>query len=110
MGQNAKKQMEELVGKLVKNAEGDADIAQVMQLSPLVTHVSVAEGRRASYLTIAVSAGDGEKVLQLLEAAWAVAGQRQTEAAPPKPVMKELKDAERKARAKLKGGAKGEGR
>ena len=110
VGQEAKKQMEELVGKLVKNADGDADMANVMKLSPLVTHVSVAEGRKASYITIAVSAGEGEKVLQLLEEAWGIAGRRQTEAAPPKPVMKELKDAERKARAQLKGGAKGAGR
>ena len=110
VAQESKDLMRETMGKLIENEEGDPDVGKVMQLSHLVTHISVAEGRRASYITIAVSGKEGEAVLELLEAAWKREGKRQTEAAPPKPVLKELKEAERKARGQLKGGAKGGGR
>ena len=65
-------------------------------------HIEVAAGRGKSYITIAMSTGVGEQVLELFEEAWGRQGQRQVDPPPPKPVMRELKEVERKAREAMR--------
>ena len=98
-----KKKMEDLLGKLYRDGGGKLNITKVQEAAHLVKHIDVAAGRGKSYITIAMHDGVGAQVLEMLEAVWELQGQRQVDPPPPKPVMKELKDAERKARSALRG-------
>ena len=95
------------MGNLVTNGEGKVDVQMFQQISHMVTHIEVTGTKYASYITISVAGAQGEKVLNLLEEVWGKQGRRQTDPPPPKPIMKELRDIERRAREGAKGGGKG---
>ena len=96
--------METMLGKLYRNDSGDLVMTRVKEAAHLVKHIEVAAGRGKSYITIAMAEGEGQRILQMLEAMWSRQGKRQVDPPPPKPVMKELKEAERKARNAMREG------
>ena len=102
-----KDQMRDLIGKEIVNAEGNIDTQNFGKIAHMVTHIEVTAAKYASYLTISVTGVAGGKVLTLMEEAWAKEAKTQVDPPPPKPILKELKEMEMKARAVMKGGGKG---
>ena len=102
-----KEEMRQLMGRFLVNADGQVDVANFDKIAHTVTHIEVTKAKYASYLTISVTGETGERVLQLLEDVWARQGKRQLDPPPPKPILKELRETERRARAAMKGGGKG---
>ena len=96
-----------LMGKYLLNADGRVDTKNFGNIAHMVTHVEVTQVRHAYYLTVSVTGEEGQKALILLEDVWGKQAQRQTDPPPPKPILKELRDVERKARDAVKGGGKG---
>ena len=102
-----KEEMRQLIGKFLVNADGQVDAANFEKAAHIVTHIEVTKAKYASYLTISVTGETGERVLQMLEEVWARQAKRQLDPPPPKPILKELRETERRARAAMKGGGKG---
>ena len=93
-----KTKMEDLVGKRYRGPDNKLTVEKILEAAHLVRHAEVAAGKGKSYITISMAKGEGEAVLEMLEKAWGKLGKVQVDPPPPKPVMKELKEAERRAR------------
>ena len=82
-------------------------MADVAKPASRVTRLSQQFQRLAKSGASLMVFSSGEKVLQLLEEVWVRQGKRQLDPPPPKPILKELRETERRARAAMKGGGKG---
>ena len=104
-----KRRISELVGKHYRNKDGKLDVNLATEASKVTGHVEVNDGRHAAYITFQARGPDAEEILRLFEKAWAREGEMQTDPPLPKPVLRDLKKAERAGREALMQ-AKGKGR
>ena len=104
-----KKRMSELVGKHYRNREGNLDIALAAQAAKVTGHVEVNDAKHAAYITYQARGPDAKEILALFEKAWAKEGEEQMDPPLPKPVLRDLRRAERAGRDALMQ-AKGKGR
>ena len=105
--QAKKTELEEIIGKKVRNGEGKIDMSLFHLVAGMVTHIDVAAAKHANYITIGVTGTEGRRVLEILEETWGKQAKMQEDPPPPKPVLRELREAERKAREAMKGTGKG---
>ena len=75
----------------------------------LIGHLTVAQGKKATYMTIGVKGEEGRRMYALLRQGITILGKEQEDPPIATPVFKDLKMAERAARAALKGRGKGKG-
>ena len=95
----------EIIGKRMKNSEGEFDLTNAKKLGDLVGHCQVirTKNRKKAFANIMIREGEeGSRVETLLFEALMMEGTRQWDSAPPKPVHKNLRDALTVARGKKK--------
>ena len=101
--------MSELVGKHDRNKDSKLDITLAEQAAKVTGHVEVNDARHAAYITFQARGPDAAEILGLFEKAWAREGEEQMDPPLPKPVLRDLKKAEKAGRDALMQ-AKGKGR
>ena len=104
-----KKRMSELVGRHYRNKDGKLDIMLAERAAKVTGHVEANDARHAAYITFQARGPNAEEILRLYEKAWAREGEMQTDPPLPKPVLRDLRKAERAGREALMQ-AKGKGR
>ena len=93
-------EMERIIGKKLRDAEGTLQLKLAKDLDELVAHMQVVQAKKACYINLKLREGEGKKVEELLEKALAREGKRQWDPPAPKPVLRELKEVQRKARGR----------
>ena len=101
--------MSDLVGAHFRNTEGRLDINLAANAAKVTGHVEVNDAKHAAYITYQARGPDAAEILALFEKAWAREGEQQTDPPLPKPVLRDLRRAERAGRDALMQ-AKGKGR
>ena len=104
-----KRRMSTLVGQHYQNAEGKLDINLAANAAKVTGHVEVNDAKHAAYITFQARGPDAAEILALFEKAWAKEGEEQMDPPLPKPVLRDLKRAEKAGREALMQ-AKGKGR
>ena len=93
-------EMEELVGKKLRDGNGELQLRLATKLEDLVAHCQGVQAKKACYINLLMRDGDGKRVEQLMERALGRDGKRQWVLPAPKPVLRELKEAYRTAKGR----------
>ena len=97
-----KAQLEDPMGKHLRNAEGRLTTEQVLAIAPMVAYCHVVRTKKKGFINMLIREGPGKEVMTILAAAFDKLGKRQSDASVPRPIFKEIKDALGKARGKGK--------
>ena len=103
-----RKELESILGTRYRS-EGICTTANAHKVHKLIGHLTVAQGKKATYMTIGVKGEEGRRMYALLRQGITNLGKEQEDPPIATPVFKDLKQAERAARAALKGKGKGKG-
>ena len=102
-----KQELEDILGPLYRDSAGKISSANAQKAHKVIGHVTVAQGKQASYLTLGFKGELGMRVYGLIKIGLQILGKEQEDPPIGTPVMKDLKKAERQARVALKGAGKG---
>ena len=83
--------LEELVGKHLRDEDGEMDISNAPKTAHLVGHCQVSRSKKKGFVNIHLRGQEGARLMQVFQAVWAQDGKQQWDPTAPNPVHRDLK-------------------